>query len=531
MANIIQNASLTLESLSDFSPDQVEWVYNALDCCVTHEIFSEQGKYIDPITSNTEKFSYALLAPVVEMSLRGTCIDDTTRTRVLSFYRQQHSRLRKNLNRIVEEGVGYKKFNYASYAQVGNLLYDVMGFKEVKGRSTIGTWSRTTDRDALEKVAMNFLAAPICNHIIALRELDKKITFLQTPLDNDGRMRTSFNVAGTKTGRLSSSENDFGTGGNNQNIERRLRQIFIPDEGMKFCNVDLEQADARNVGAICWETFVESHGEEYAGSYLNACESGDLHTLVSSMVWTDLGWTDDPRHNRECANQRIYRDFTYRDFAKKLGHGTNYYATARTAAANAKVSTSLVSTFQEGYFGNFPVIGNANHAPPDGDNYDNWHQYVRVCLEANGLVITPHFNRRRYFYGRPDDDTTLREAIAYAPQSMTADEIDTGIINVWRAIPSVHLLIQVHDSILLQYPEDREEEIIPKILDLLTIRWPLKRGRMFCVPVEAKIGWNWWDQNEENPFGLTKWKGPGEDKRERPKVEPFTIQSILDEKC
>src|SRR5690606_25543595 len=105
-------------------------------------------------------------------------------------------------------------------------------------------------------------------------------------IDPDGYMRSSFNIAGTNTGRLASSGNDFGSGTNMQNIDRTLKEIFIAEPGWKFANLDLGQADSRNIGANCWNTFVESHGEKFAGAYLDACEGPDLHTTVCRMAMT-----------------------------------------------------------------------------------------------------------------------------------------------------------------------------------------------------------------------------------------------------
>lgn len=530
-----------MDQLKRMSKDEVEWCYNALDCCVTHEIFSEQEKVLDDVARNTEQFSYSLMAPVMEMSLRGVRIDEAQRRKTVDEFLRNHARIKRNLTRIVEEGIGFKPFNYASTQQLVKLFYGVLGLKAIKARSASGIWSATVNRDALEKLQNNWIAVPLCKHIIALRELDKKISFLETPRDEDGRLRSSYNIAGTNTGRLSSSENDFGTGTNQQNVEQKLRKVVIPDEGYKLCNVDLEQADARNVGAICWETFVESHGEAFAGSYLDACESGDLHTSVCRMAWTDREWPGTPADDRAVADEIAYREMSFRDLAKRLGHGTNYYGTPRTMAHHTKVATSLIGTFQERYFGAFPVISDAKHTKPhwNGESYEyeNWHQYVRCCLEHHGAITTPFFNRRRYFYGRPDDDATLREAVAYAPQSMTADEIDTGLINLWRHLPEVHVLNQVHDSILFQYPEEEEDEIILAALNLLTIQFELRKGRPFSVPVEAKIGWNWADVEYkkdvpiDNFSGLAKWQGPGSDKRSRPDVEPvkgFSLREMLD---
>ena len=543
MVRILQNENINSSLLKEMSPDEVEWVYNALDCCVTHEIFSEQEKNLDDIARRTENFSYALMAPVMEMSLRGTLIYEAEREKVLADFTEEFKRVHRNLMRIVREGIGLTEFNYASPKQVANLFYRILGIKPIKARSSTGVWSESTGRDALEKIQINLVAAPLAKHIITLRELSKKINMLKTAGEAP-RWYTSYNIAGTNTGRFSSSDSDFGEGGNSQNIERRLRRIFIPDEGMKFCNIDLEQADSRNVGAICWDVFVESHGEEFAGSYLDACESGDLHTYVCRMWKPELEWGDDPSKFKEIADAHAswYREWSYRDGAKKLGHGTNYYGLARTMATHTKVATAIIAEFQEKYFGAFPVIGDKDHRDPKWNRetetyeYENWHQYVRVCLEHTGYIITPHFRRRRFFWGRPEDGTTLRAAIAYGPQSMTADEINTGILRVWRTLPEVQLLIQVHDSILVQYPERDEDEIIPKLLEALTIKWDLKRGRPFYVPVEAKIGWNWDDRFErggkvENPFGLTAWRGPGADERKRPKFRELkgsTLSDFLD---
>ena len=121
--------------------------------------------------------------------------------------------------------------------------------------------------------------------------------------------------------------------------------------------------------------------------------------------------------------------------------------------------------------------------------------------------------------GRPKDDATIREAIAYAPQSMTAEEINIGLLRIWRA-RKVQLLTQVHDSILFQYPEHLEDEIIPWALETLKAPLELTAGRHFCVPTEAKVGWNWGDveYNKDgsvsgNPDGLIKYKGHDTRKR------------------
>jgi hypothetical protein len=267
---------------------------------------------------------------------------------------------------------------------------------------------------------------------------------------------------------------------------------------MKFCNLDLEQADARNYGAICWNNFVDQRGERFAGSYLDACESGDLHTRVCRSAWKSLDWGDDPKAFRSVADRIAYRSFSYRDLAKKLGHGTNFYGQPRTMAQHTKVERGLIENFQREYFGEFPCI-------------QEYFKVVRSKLADDGFLVTL-FGRRRGFFGRPNDDATLREAIAYDPQSSTADEIDTGLIRLFNS-NRVQLLIQVHDSILFQFPEEQENEIVPWALELLKVKLQLAKGREFYVPTEAKVGWNWGDYSDKNVDGLIKWKGGDTRKR------------------
>jgi len=74
-------------------------------------------------------------------------------------------------------------------------------------------------------------------------------------------------------------------------------------------------------------------------------------------------------------------------------------------------------------------------------------------------------------------------------------------------------MLQVHDSILIQYREEEENEIVPWALETLRVPIILEKGREFVVPTEAKIGWNWGEHSAENPDGLIKWKGQDSRKR------------------
>lgn len=501
VAIIINSANI--DRNTQISANHAEWLYNGLDCCVTLEVLNAILPQLDNVTANTYNFSLALQAPVLDMTTRGVLVDQHKRREVLNLARQEIETLGSQLDRICRDGIG-ASVSWRSPQQLMNLLYDVLGLPPIRKRNANGNMVPTVNRDAIERLGNNyFIAEPICNHLLVLRELEKKRQWLETGIDADGRMRCNYNIGGTNTGRLASSISDLGTGGNLQNVDRELRTVFIADEGMKFANLDLEQGDARNVGAICWNAFAEGYGEDFAGSYLNACESGDLHTTVCRMAWRELGWREgDEGHNRRVAEAIAYRQDSYRQLAKKLGHGTNYYGSPATMAKHSKVEKVVIDEFQIKYFEAFKVLGTFDKT---NRTAVNWHNRVRTQVREDHSITTL-LGRRRYFFGRHNDDETIRAAIAFEPQSLTADEIDQGLLRIWRAA-RVECLLQVHDSILIQFPEEQENEIVPWAVEELKTKMVLAKGREFVVPVDAKTGWNWGEWHEKNPDGLKKFKG------------------------
>ena len=479
-------------------PMEKEWIYNGLDCCLTNEILDALRPQLDDVTGATYSFSRELQAPVLEMRLRGVLVDKARRAKVLDDFHDSLDIVERQLERIVLEGVGLASFKWGSHPDRQRLFYDVLQIPAVmKGGR------RTTDRATLEKLVVYPVATAIINHIITLDELRKKIGVLRTATDEDGRMRTSYNIAGTSTGRFSSSFTEFGTGGNLQNIEESLRSILIADPGMIMAKFDAKSGESFVVGAIEWNLFNDDR-------YLSACESGDPHTAVARICWPGLPWTGDLKHDKNIAETPYYRHYTYRFMCKKLGHGSNYGGKPRTLSEQSKLPIGVVEAFQPRYFEAFPA-------------HQQWQGWVDNQLRRYG-VITSLLGRRRHFFGRRSDDSTLREAIAYDPQSSLADLVNTAMLQIWRLTKSDHplwsqvqLLLQDHDALTFQFPEGLVDDIVPLILSALVIPVPLANGRTLRIPYDAKIGFNRGDWSKNNPEGLKDWK-PGEKRQRQPKV-------------
>lgn len=481
---------------SDLTEFEREMVYNGLDCCVTAEVLEALLPQLDNHTAATYNFSRELQAPVLEMRLRGCLIDAARKAEVIDEFFAKIEILEGQLERIVLDGVGLPSFNWRSTKDLQRLFYDELGVPPPRGK-------RSVNRDQLEKMEAYLIARPIVKHLTTMRELQKKIDVLKQEIDPDGRIRTSYNIAGTSTGRFSSSISEFGTGGNLQNVEEALRSIFISDPGYKFAKFDGAQIQSRIVGAIEWNLFDDS-------AYLDACESGDLHTTVAKMTWTELKWTGDLHLDKELAEKPFYRHYSRRFMCKKLGHGSNFDGQPPTLSTQTKIPLLAVEEFYRKYHKTFP----AHH---------RWRDWTAEQLRKTGTIIALD-GRKRMFWGRRTDPQLVRDALAYDAQSTESFIMGTGMLNVWRARTAI-LMFHDHDAITVQYPEEQEAEIIPQILEKLKVPIQLKNGRTLLIPFDCRVGWNKGEASGDNIDGLIEWKGS--DKRRRSETRGILDRPIL----
>ena len=477
-------------------------VYNALDCAVTHEVHGELARLSagDPNVALIYAFERALQAPALEMMLRGFKIDEYERQRGIARLRGEEAQLRATLDMLANAAWG-RELNPRSPKVLKDFFYGAMKLPE-SWSSHKGVRKLSMNRETLEKLEAYFYARPFIGLILAIREVAKKLEVLTTEVGLDGRMRTSYNIAGTETGRWSSSTAADGSGTNLQNITPELRRIFVADPGWKLCNIDLEQTESFDVGWLQGTLFDD-------WTYLDACERGDLHTQVARLVWPDRAWMGDLIRDRKLADEAFYRSFSYRDMAKRGGHATNYLTTPFTMSRHLKIPIKLAEDFQAKY-----AYGQGCAFPA----FAKWWQWTAQELQTKQELVTP-LGRKRHFFGRPNDDATLREAIAFVPQSTTADRMNLGLWRMWKRLGAsrIQLLGQVHDSVIFEFREG-DEGVVAEALELTKV--PLTyAGRTMTVGAEAKVGWNWgaYDQRA-NPDGLVKWSATKPDLRERTKV-------------
>jgi hypothetical protein len=146
-----------------------------------------------------------------------------------------------------------------------------------------------------------------------------------------------------------------------------------------------------------------------------------------------------------------------------------------------------------------------------------WHDWVAEIVQIEG-EITTLLGRSRRFFGRPNEDKTIREAVAYEPQSMGADYTNKALLDIHKAAQSgklpIKIFLQKHDEIGFRFLEENEDMVIPIVRELMenkiTLTSPSGRTREWYVPTEFESGWNlgvvgseYYAPNGPNPNGLS----------------------------
>lgn len=491
-------------------------IYNGFDNCLTFEIDNARQK-LNQNDTLIYDFERAMQAPALEMMLRGFRVDIDAREKAIMVA----ERNKTDTDHIIEQIVTALKGRYTdkfcnSQPQLHEFFYDQLGLKPIIVHVN-GEKKYPLDREALEKLShQNKFAEVVVNAVLLRRDLTKTLQVLKTGIEDcstpdnpfNWRWKCSYNIGGTKTGRWSSSKSPFlefdeekqkwlQLGNNFQNVTEELRRIFIPDPGYKLYGIDKAQSEARDVGWFCGIVFGD-------WTYLDACESGDLHTSVTRLLYPEWKWTDNKDHNRALADRRFYRTFTFRDASKRLGHATNYLGKPEEISKQTRIPLDLVKEFQRRYFAAFPCIA-------------MMHQWVAAQLQKNRFLVNS-FGRRRDFFDHPKSNDTLKGAVAYLFQSATGDCLNLGLYRLWKNMGRgrIQILSQLHDAVYFQAPiptnDNEEQTLLREALSCIQIKQTdRKSGRTMIIPGEVVGGFNWAhrvrllaDGTEEvwNPHGL-----------------------------
>ncbi|GGR08923.1 DNA polymerase I [Deinococcus ruber] len=349
------------------------------------------------------------------------------------------------------------EFSVSSRDQLEKVLYDELGL--ASGKKTKLTGKRSTAVSALEPLRNEHPIIPV---LLEYRELSKlKGTYLD-PLPalvnpRTGRLHTTFAQASVATGRLSSLNPNLQNIPIRSAVGRELRKGFIADPGFQLISADYSQIELRLLAHIADDELMQQ-----------AFVSGaDIHRRTASQV---LGVMED------------LVTVEQRRAAKTVNFGVLYGMSAHRLSNDLGIPYADASGFIDRYFATYPGIrGYIDRTLAFGRE----HGYVETL-----------FGRRRYVPELSSSNRNVREAgerVAYNMpiQGTAADIIKLAMVRLDQPLEELgaRMLLQVHDELLVEAPEDRAEEVAALVQtmmqDAMTLKVPLN--------VEVGVGPNWFD--------------------------------------
>ena len=451
------------------------WAYNCRDCIKTYESATELQRLVVEFDL-AEQFAFQMRVAndmLLPMMLRGVKRDNDAVEMVRFELGCANFDIEEFLEGIIPKDLEPKNKTgkgspwYDSPKKLATLFYDVLGMKPIL--SDAGT--PTTSKQALPTLGQREpIIKPIAEKIEIKRSLGVfESTFCGMESDEDGRLRCSYKLTGTDTFRLASSENAFGRGGNLQNIPGgketeieldfefpNIRKQFLPDDGYEIAEFDLSGADAQTVA---WE----AEDEDLKDAFRKGLK---LHLKNARDVY--------PEKTKDMTDEEITalkHDGGLYSNVKKLAHGTNFGGSAPGLAERVRIPLKEAQEFQERWFYVHPGIKNW-HIQTNQKlvgmrcwRCDTVHEQPRnSCPECGAFpqknTIGNKFGYRIVYFERPRD--LFNAALAWTPQSTTAINCNKGAIALVDHCPWVQLLMQVHDSLIVQYPIDCHD-LLPEV--------------------------------------------------------------------
>jgi DNA polymerase-1 len=397
------------------------------------------------------------LVPVLSrMEQRGIAIDRQILSRLSGEMAQTLAELEDEVYKLAGE-----KFTIGSPKQLGDILFGKMGLAGAKKTAT-GQWA--TGAGVLEELALEGHVLPA--RILDWRQLSKlKSTYtdsLPTYLHPEtNRIHTSFSLAATTTGRLSSSEPNI------QNIPirteagRKIRTAFVPAPGMKLISADYSQIELRLLAHIA---DIPQLRQAFADGI-------DIHAMTASEMFgvPVQGMPPDVRRR-----------------AKAINFGIIYGISAFGLANQLGIGREEAGLYIRKYFERFPGIK---------DYMETTKQFCRL----HGYVTTV-FGRVCHYpqvdSKNPAERASVeRQAINAPIQGSASDIIRRAMIRMDQALLdaglSTRMLLQVHDELVFEAPDSEAEASLPVIRKVMVDAPHPALQLKVPLQVDARAAGNW----------------------------------------
>jgi len=396
-----------------------------------------------------ERLFHDVEMPLVEvlaaLEMRGVMVD-------AAYLRQMSQHLQVQMEALLQDiyTLAGQEFNVNSPPQLQHILFDV--FKLPTGKKTKTGYS--TDVSVLESLALEH---DLPRLILDYRQLSKmKSTYVdalpQMIHPQTGRIHTSFNQTITETGRLSSSNPNLQNIPIRSELGREMRRAFVAAPGHVLVSADYSQIELRLLAHMSGDPVL-----------IEAFQAGqDIHTRTAVEVFgVDASVVDNDM----------------RRMAKTVNFGILYGLSAFGLAQRLHITNEAARDYIDSYFARYPRVKSCL----DG-----------ILAEARQQgYVTTLLQRRRYLPDVTNANRTIREAaertaINMPFQGSAADLIKLAMVSLHRQTVTEHLpchmLLQIHDELLFEIPENAVAEMVPRITETMENVWALD------VPLTVEVG-------------------------------------------
>jgi DNA polymerase I len=432
--------------------------YSAEDADVTLRLWRVLKPRLptEHMTNVYETLERPMIEVLAKMEQRGITIDRGILAKLSREFAQDMARLEATIHELAGE-----TFNLGSPKQLGDILYGKMGLPGAKKTAT-GAWS--TAAGVLDDLAEqgNELAA----RILDWRQLSKlKSTYTDAlPSFVDpatGRVHTSYALAATTTGRLSSSDPNLQNIPVRNEAGRKIRRAFIARDGHKLVSADYSQIELRLLAHIAGIPQLKSA----------FAEGQDIHAMTASEMFGVPVEGMPPEVRRR---------------AKAINFGIIYGISAFGLANQLGISREEAGAYIRKYFERFPGIR-------------TYIDQTKNLVREKGYVTTI-FGRKCHYprvtASNPSERAFNERAAINAPiQGSAADIIRRAMVRMDDALEtaklSAKMLLQVHDELVFEAPDSEVEATIEVVRKVMTDAPHPYLQLAVPLQVDAKAAQNW----------------------------------------
>jgi DNA polymerase-1 len=398
-----------------------------------------------------------LVRVMAEMEMVGISLD----TAFLAAMSDRLGSRLKEIEDLIHKAVG-ESFNINSTQQLSKILFETLKLDPPPGTKKTASKFYSTAASVLESMGGMH---PVVDWVLEHRELSKlKSTYVDAlPLQVNPytqRVHTSYNQAGSRTGRIASSNPNLQNIPIRTELGRQVRHAFIASPGCQLLSVDYSQVELRIVAHMAQDE-----------AMMAAFRAGqDIHAATAAAIYG-------------IKLEEVTKD--QRRHAKAINFGLIYGMSAFGLTRTTELTLAESEDFVFAYFKRFPGV-------------KRYLDGIRKRAAEQGYVETL-LGRRRYFRDlatTSNQQTRMRaerEAINAPIQGTAADIMKIAMLKVPIALEQVGLpakiLLQVHDELVLECPTETLSQTAALVQDVMekafTLDVPLK--------TDARGGDNWGD--------------------------------------